>query len=412
MKKNFISILLALCLVLSCGMFVGCNNSEKNPPAWQISKDEWQHVISTEGFAVEIIDRGDINKIQDGDLITLSYEHVIGVDGWNNAILLDVVYKDSTSDTNRREINLVKVMNSDGTFSGYLLKSPEDGDFHRINITHEQFDSHVKNYLDLINYVDSNYNKFSVEVGSYVCNLTELNSSSQTIAELNIEEFFVGRLLGLLDISYVTDGVQYMIYFTNPIEKAWNCTLDQRSFYIKGGPSQTDPEYMECYFMLDGGFRWYTPNNTEIPDRTDIYYKNNFDGTYTTYTALTAGGWAVGQATQFQVDTIKNTILNQYFGFMDGLLDEFRLVEYEEYDHGESSTWKIRNENGSISKNIGAYTYSFYDINIHASFNKFHHSDYISLVSYKFKFSQGQAESKEFVMAMDIYNNALNYPQV
>ena len=114
-----------------------------------------------------------------------------------------------------------------------------------------------------------------------------------------------------------------------------------------------------------------------------------------------------------QVDSIKNTILNQYFGFMDGLLDEFRLVNYEGYEHGESSTWKIRNENGSISKNIGAYTYSFYDINIHASFDKINHADYISLVSYKFKFSQGQAESKEFVMSMDIiYDNNLNYPQV
>ena len=187
MKKNFISILLAVLVVLSSALFVGCNNSEKNPPSWQISKDEWQHVISTEGFTVELIDRGEINNIQDGDLISLSYEHVVGVVGWNNAILLDVVYKDSTSDTNTREINLVKEMHLDGTFSGYLLKSLDDGDFHQINITHEQFDSHVKNYLDLINYVDSNYNKFSVEVGNYVCNLAELNSSSQTIAELNIE---------------------------------------------------------------------------------------------------------------------------------------------------------------------------------------------------------------------------------
>ena len=99
MKKNFISILLAVLVILSSAMFVGCNNSSKNPEPWEISKDEWQHVISTEGFKVELIERGDINNLQDDDLISLSYKHVIAVGGWNNAFLLDVVYKDSTSDT-------------------------------------------------------------------------------------------------------------------------------------------------------------------------------------------------------------------------------------------------------------------------------------------------------------------------
>ena len=127
MKKNFISILLAVLVLLSSAMFVGCNNASKTPEPWEISKEEWQYVISTEGFTIELHDRGDINNLQDDDLISLSYQHVVGVVGWNNAILLDVVYKDSSSDTLTRELNLVKEMNLDGTFGGYLERSPKTG---------------------------------------------------------------------------------------------------------------------------------------------------------------------------------------------------------------------------------------------------------------------------------------------
>ncbi len=412
MKKKFLSLLLAICMIIPFSIAItGCNNNNNEKPKtrepWEISKAEWE-LVANQDFEVESMNR---DALEDGDLIRFSY----GVDSGYTAYYLGI--KDASSENGVRDLELKKLE----AVGQYLIRGHKTEFLYEFEqVTKEYWESFkcedLKESFDqLNNYAVDNYNKFSMQGFQIEHSMTTaytMDTDNITIFELPINKVVLFRRGGCNLVFYSGDK-QWEITYVNPLQSAINKLLSGK-FYISGGPSKTDMDYAEYYFDGNNGFRMYTPNNTAIPDRTDIYYKNNGDGTFTTYTKLTSGGWKVEQATQQNFDTVVSAVKDQYLSFINyaNSADYFYVSEHEDAD--AVCPYVYRYENEICVRNIGFYTYNYSDLRMLTYPSGIRKLDIerIYSASWKMKITQGQASSAEYKMELHTTNADIVYPEV
>lgn len=167
----------------------------------------------------------------------------------------------------------------------------------------------------------------------YICDTAQMNASSTEIASVGIDKVAVYRG-ARLKVTFGKGDKYWTISYSNaPLTRAVNNLLVNNQFAIKGGPSTLDPDYCEYYFDGTNGFWMYTPNNTAVENRTDAYYKENSDNTYTLYTKQTSdGSWATTSASQSTFDMVTSAVKEQYISFIynnASISANFRLIEYK-----------------------------------------------------------------------------------
>ncbi len=405
MKKKILSLVLAFALIFPCIIYLaGCNGNKFD--RWKIIEEEWQSTFNVEEFYVHA--QG-TDLIENNELIGLSYKHYRG-SLYNNAIDYNVIYKNTDYPNSKMFKRFYKEMFTQGDPYRYYSVRESAGTAvtseDLTEITETEFNAHVNAYIDLINYINSNYANFTyttpvnydVEAEKvYSCDVSQINSQYASVAALNLDTVYVCRTEeGIL--THLIEGKKCWILHTpSQLEKVFDKTTQ---FYIKGGPSTTDVDYGEYYFDSNNGFRMYTPNNP-VTNRQDAYYKNNGDNTYSKYVKQTSdGSWNVSSATQNEFNTMISSTKNLYLAFMyqfDVRLDRVETGSYY---------YKMNNKNSSYSKQIGGLTYEYYDILIIAT------SEHVFSITWKMRFTNGQAYSAVYNMEFRHMPAGLTYPTV
>lgn len=403
MKKKFITLLLAICMILPCVfMLNACGEKGGNEILhWNIIKDEWENVISTENFSIEATPEM-LQNLQNHDLISLTYDY----DKDNGEIKITEITKYSGYDgtIKRHYLTILGETNQYYEARTYDISNPTFPDDYR-ETTYDP-NNHVENYIDLIEDVKNNYDKFESD-----------SESERYTRRITSNAFGANNILNEISVLRFEDGItlicsindkEWYITFDNPLEQAYENT---KTFYIKGGPSKTDVDYAEYYFDGDNGFRIYSPNNP-IANRTDGYYKRNDDGTYTMYTKQDDGSWALNQTNGSNFASVVNATKSQYLGFMDHMNDlsvvETRDSELAPYIYGYND-----GVDGVLQQVVGGFTYNYYDIKITAYFNYGQSIPYIGKITWKMKITQGNASSAVYDMEM-LYedSSSIVYPEV
>jgi hypothetical protein len=241
-----------------------------------------------------------------------------------------------------------------------------------------------------------------------MCDATVACAENTAIADLGITYLGVGRnfpLSGRIYVRFAVIGTIWNITFEDPLKEAYKNTA---KFAIKGGPSTEDIDYAEYYFDGDNGFRLYSPNNPAL-NRTDGYYKNNGDGTYTQYVKQDDGSWATGNAPASNIQTAMQATKNQYLGFMQQM-DKLMVIEEREgenalYVYGLSPKFE------ELTQEIGGLTYHYYDIRMLVHFGE-GAVPHIYSITWKMKMSNAMAESAEYTMKFTTTEVDIVYPTV
>ena len=406
MKKKIISFALAIILIFPCLLlFAGCDGNTFD--RWKIIKEEWESSFSVEEFYVH---SNETNLLDNNELIGLSYKHYRG-SSYNDAIEYSVTYKNTDYQNGKMHKRYYKEMcTQDDPHRYYSVREgagfPVIGD-DLTEITESEFNVHVAAYLDLINYISTNYASFTLtapvnyEVEAekvYSCDVAQINSQYPSISALNLDTIYVGKMEEDGIVTHLIQGKKcWILSSPNLLVKVFNRT---NKFYIKGGPSTTDVDYGEYYFDADNGFRMYTPNNP-VANRQDAYYKKVSGDTYEKYVKQTLdGSWKVTSATKNEFNTMINSTKDLYLGFMYQF--DFRLDRV----NAGSYFYKLNNKNSSYSQQIGALTYEYYDIEINAT------SEHVFSITWKMRFTNGQAYSAVYNMEFRHMPAGLTYPTV
>ncbi len=401
MKKKFLSLLLAICMIIPCAsILTACGEKNGNEIShWNIIKDEWCNVISTDNFCIETTPET-LQNLQNGELISLTYDYVED----DNIIKITKIAKYNGYDGTMKYHYLI-VLGAENQYyevPTYDISNPIFPDDYRETTINPN--SSMEQYIDLIEDVKNNYDEFESDLDNeeYTRNITSNVFGANNI----INKILVKRIEGI-NLICRTSNKEWRITFDNPLEEAYKNT---KTFYVKGGPSKTDVDYAEFYFDGDNGFRIYSPNNP-IANRTDGYYKRNDDGSYTMYTKQDDGSWVLSPTTGNNFTTVTNATKSQYLGFMEKM-NELSVVETRD---GETAPY-IYGYNlgdGILQKVDGSFTYHYYDIKITAYFNYEHHIPFIQGITWKMKITQGNASSAVYDMEM-LYqdSSSIIYPEV
>ena len=281
MRKKILSLLLAICIILPSAMvMVGCNNGEepqKTLESWQISNAELK-LILTQDYDIRT---RNFDAFDDGDLMRFSFDKQGAYTEYN------LVIKDSSSvDTSGRKDISLKKYHAINQY--YVYENGEGGLVDEDTFNSYNVETLYQTYSGLNAFIIDNYDKFSditwensgkgdenyLDVPKvYSCDVAQINDLSSQIANLNIDRIIIYRDINEgIAVRYWMGNKFWEIFYENPLQSALDNLLNHE-FCIIGGPSETDVDYAEYYFDGNNGFRMYTPNNTAIADRTDIYYK-------------------------------------------------------------------------------------------------------------------------------------------
>ncbi len=395
--KKVVSTLLAATMALPCVFgLTACNDDSLK--AWHILKDEWELVVSHEtGFNIHCYDD---SALDNGDLKSLSI--TVEQDGGDELLTYGISYKGEAQ--NKTFVKKPVHQPSGVTYEYYeQIWSKDTGTFTESQITEETFNAPLVSYYALVDYVDNNYDKFSLSNHVYTCDVSSMNAENASIASLGIEHLQMARFAEGVKTMFYVNGAEYTIEYDNPLYIAFENTA---KFAIKGGPSTEDIDYAEYYFDGDNGFRLYSPNNP-VANRTDGYYKSNGDGTYTQYVKQDDGSWITGNAPAYNVNSAKQAVIEQYLGFMQQM-GQLMVVEARE---GDRAAYVYGLANGDqITTMKGGITYSYYDICLLAYFTD--NSPRIYSITWKMKMSNAMAESLEYNMKFTTAGVDIVYPTV
>lgn len=405
--KKLVSTLLAATMALPCVFgLTACNGGGGGGTQlseYDILKDEWENVISTEReFEIRCESE---REAEDGTLLMLNYD--IYEEAGDEITNVNFVVKQNgqTSGLPSRRFEKRPVHQPSGITYKYceLL-----GDDVEEELTETEFYAPFAKYIELINYVDDNYDKFRDEGSDYMCDATVACAENTAIADLGITYLGVGRnfpLSGRIYVRFAVIGTIWNITFENPLKEAYENTA---KFAIKGGPSTEDIDYAEYYFDGDNGFRLYSPNNP-IANRTDGYYKSNGDGTYTQYVKQDDGSWATGNVPASNIQTAMQATKNQYLGFMKQM-DKLMVIEERESDMA-AYVYGLNPKFEELTQEIGGLTYHYYDIKMQVFFDD-QSAPRIYSITWKMKMSNAMAESLEYNMAFSSEGVNIVYPTV
>ncbi len=395
MKKKFLSLLLAICMIIPCVFILNaCGSNSKNP----ISQAKWEDTFencSFEFYANNIESQITVTK---NSYSTANYEkggteyirEINSDEKTYYSIEISRFGKPTTEKTPisaneyvyGREcfepiLNFVKdnysnfKYNNDGYFLGAYYETNVSGQL-KEKIT-ELCGLTKDKYLFLINYKSNNggYSIYDLQIidGSFVPN----------------KEYRTGAIATFtIDVFYT-----YSFYFKDKsLKDLSDFNVDYK---IIGG---TGVNYMEIYFTKNA-VRFYTPNQNDMDGYVDgIYYNDN--GTYKYYKKDMSGVWSESPSDEETYNNVKTQYFNMFGGgkifeklndnaiMQDGKLTPFwNVTEIKggqsglqeviytdftfDFDDGiTGGSWKLKlhQDFGDITTDYGTFTMTVCDVTI------------------------------------------------
>lgn len=410
MKKKFLLALVAVLCAFCCAFgFAACDD---NPPPdgpgegsdeKAIKKTEWESAISAQAFAVSL-DSEQNSTAQVDDLINLSY--------WGYGYKTEFMGKKSGEHWAVSEKNAVWVKRTNGATVNYFTFNEKayysDDNFEMTPSTEQAYNQTVSPYIQLLEYVKNNYDKFARDEKSgglayvYTCDVATLKSECTAAAQLNLTGVRVAKQMSVdndtwgdvqisLDEGNLTYGVTFKLFAIGFVKDTafgslTNCTL-------KAGPSATDPDYAE-YYLNENGFRMYTPNNAD-PKRRDGYYKYNAaTDNYTHYTKQSDGSFLTETATKADFQAVLNGMIDTYVYFA-------KATNASAYVTSDGLKYN------EVTKTVGQRVYRYFDIEIKLDAN-----GAITSATWKFQMTQGEQQTAVYTMELTAGNTVINFPNV
>lgn len=406
MKKKFLCLMLAICLIIPCAItLVACgkNKGGGKLEAWEISKAEWQDVISTNKFTIRLNTK-DMDSVENNTMTYFYY-------GYNGYSDNEIKYVQSTKysfrDSGVYTTRYKKVRSTaDDEYYYYTSTDSPNGQIQDYQTSNESsFNSNLERYFNLINYI-ADYDRFTnVGIAYESTNIPGLAPGN---GNNRIDSVHVQKSDGKIDATYSAGGLEWTIDFESPLSMVANKTKNTK-YYVKGGISPTDADYSEYYVNQSAqsgvvGLKVYTPNNP-VANRKEAYYKKN-ESSYSLYTKLDNGEWQITESSYSEMSTVIDYVTTIYFPFLSTSINEFRLTSSEGSGYfTKNRTYELIDKEKVLTNENGLLTYKYYDIVITTSSNG------IEKMTWKMKISQGNVELQEYSMELGFLTEEIVLPE-
>lgn len=363
-----------------------------------ISETEWQNVVCEKNFTVSL---NDYSMRCETDNF---YEIYSGK-------------KDNSLETVYLKAGYYKVVNNGDKWWNKMQVSSKD-----------EYESNITGALNIVNYVKSNKAIFTTNKKEseteyvaqipdnlkediknlanilHVSNSETFLSSIETMKVYKKTETVIGKLYTNTYLEFETGNNENLTFtFDNAVSQFWiKKELDGlKKFTIIGGPSETDVDYSELYF-IENGFRVYFPNRTDATQR-DVYYQYDEESdTYYVYRQDENGAWSKNSVNKINYDNVRDQTFALYFG---NILSNSSSLKYSRELHSTSRRDDYT-ESKAISNENAQGTWWYYDINIDSNNTR------VESATYKMKFTNGETSTEEYNMNLSIGNISLSYPEV
>ena len=390
--KRFLSFLIVASLLFTCVFAItGCSgggDDQGNIPDPTISEEAWGS-INDQGFIVETL--GCVVFKLDGtsyetysisgeysyvDKSYLSGLYEIAKEGgvWQPLKQIDQSVNQNNLFGLKAIIEFVKTNRESFTFENNKYTMAIEG---------ETLASEIENVKSVVK--RSNFIPTAIQVEKETFFVKALNQDKSIIKIV-----LVGEKGGLDNIEILLNTPILQYDLDKKLESLTN-------FYIKGGPSLDDVDYVETYFTQDG-FRVYSPNNPD-PLRRDAYLR--YDATenkYYEYRQNAQGNWYVEETTASIYNNTKESTFDMYMGNF--------LKQSESFvcDYANSSRCYSKE---TISHTNAQGTWSYFNISI-VTGNVFN----LHTATWNMQLKVGEAQSLVYNISFCSGSVVLEYPQV
>ncbi len=393
MKKKFLSIILAIFLLIPCAFtLIACTPTDPEgdwQKKWKINEQTWKSAVVTDYFTVYNEDFS--NRL--GQYALVYSNNVYYLRTLNDET--DGIYAKQTIDNNATYAK----------FDYYDLEQSE-------SIAENVYNDNIQDYINALNFIKNNRTKFTFDNTDYYYNL------DGTEQELSALQQKIGLQQIRFGLYYLTDGsgrqeiqarlncgdAWLAIYFNTVALRSThgnvlscvfkNALLCMNNFTLTGGPSVTDVDYCEIKVTAQGLYAYYPNKGTSQSDK-ERYAKDNGDDTYTDYIPDNDDGWTTSTISAYNFEQLKEEIVNVYFGEFESKASIF-----------ECKGSKLVCADG-YTYEIGKYTYSYYNFEILINEN----SEMISMTwNMKIHDNSINADSLEYDLTLTVGNANIQFP--
>lgn len=410
MKKKFLSLLLAICMILPCVFTLNaCGGKDEDV---KITEEIWNREINDTDYSNRVFNFNytvSINTPENTDIkrfyfTTMPRKELNGKEYapyFSNGAYYDIQPYPADENGNiilnekgeawwRREDfqdkfvtveDLVKHPYSEQT-SGYnylIMRTVEPEE--RLAIS------------DLSNFFDSIKNKFNLfTVNKTVATLTGnsqefavLGEHVKTLYNLDGNVEWTEIQLEFVKTDYqatISIALDEMTFKANVVNSQTVNSIEIKFENLYGGLSDSDVgiEQLFCYNILkptnftitgvnnaqeeiyqftENGLRAYRPDNTDESLREVIVYHDTTADTYTEYKKNTDGTWTATPFTKEQYDLFISTTKQLIFGnFIDALAQNIELLSYSKYEEEYNSEYRFLTVNNDITFNYGSFSFN------------------------------------------------------
>ncbi len=351
MKKKFLSIILALFMVIPCAFaMTACNDGGPK----YLTESQWKGYFDQVNFGLrsyrnnKSIDVAE--KSYSDELGTFGIETVDGQDRYYKIVNDEDVTIESTEyvDYVTKFAPLFTFLHDN--FAKFEMKVGEDDENMQYFIYDDELPQDVAQilaeYMDITTYKSiigvCNYDKLSHI--SIVCEDYTLSYKSiEDATAISIGSF------GKIKSNETLERIRFKKRVDTAIDNLTDFENGTVNFKVTGG---TGVDYMEFHF-LGKAMRFYTPNAVGTAGIDGIYCYEN--GEYKYYKQATKGGaWSVETIDEDRYEQTVETMYNMYCGGMWFEDDSCAISE-------TGTTWKVINE---YRGNMSLYSARYYDIKL------------------------------------------------
>ncbi len=402
MGKKFLVTLTILLCILCCAIgLVACNDGndehdQSNERA--ITKAEWESSINSKAFDItllpELWDKAQVGVLQ-------------GLKCWKNGYMADFMGKKSDQYWIPSDKDAVWIKKNGNYFTFNEEDYFNDG-FQMTATTEQAYNETLSPYVQLLEYVKSNYEKFTHDGGAremaytYTPDIANMKAECTAATQLGLTDVRVVKqlsvqndTLGDVQMYLDVDDISYKVTFKPMVisyvkDTAFNSLTN---YTLKAGPSATDADYGE-YYLNENGFRMYTPNNAN-PNRHDGYYKYNATtDDYTHYTKQADGSFITETVGKNALQTVLNGVIDAYMYF---------ATEKNTTAYATADGLKFKD----VTKTVGQREHRYFDIEITLDEN-----GGIASATWKYQMTQGEQSTQVYFMELTAGNTVINFPNV
>lgn len=411
MKKKFLSLLLAICMILPCAfMLNACGGKDKDV---KITEEIWNREINDTDYSNRVSNFNytvSINTPENTDIrrfffTTNSRKELNGkkyapyfsngayydiqrypADENGNIILNEkgeIWFREENFQPNYVVVeDLVKHPYSEQTsrYNDLIMRTVEPEERLAISDLSNFFDS-IKNKFNLFTVnktvatLTGNSQEFAA-LGEHVKTMYNLdgnvewteikvefvNTGYQDDISLNLDEMtFNARVVNSQTVNSIEikfenlyGGLLWDSYVDIEDLFGYNI-LKATNFTITGVNNAQE----EVYQFTENGLRAYRPDNTDESLREVIVYHDTTADTYTEYKKNTDGTWTANPFTKEQYDSFISATKQLIFGnFRDALAQNIELLSYSKYEEEYNSEYCFLTVNNDITFNYGSFSFN------------------------------------------------------